>query len=222
MSPSRRARAASSLLEVLIFYALVFAVIWIGQKLPWRPPLLVAGLMLLSVCHLSNHRHHDSREKIGLARRHFRPCARLTVKILGLPLAALALLASAQPPPPLPKLIFGLFGYPLWAFAQQYALQSFIANRLREAFGPRPILVSTAAGVLFALIHLPNPMLMSFSLVGGAVFTWIFLKTPHLVPLALAHAAAGFLLSVLFQAQYAAMMVGPAYLRWKDAAAPLP
>jgi len=50
------------------------------------------------------------------------------------------------------------------------------------------------------------------------VFTRIFLDTPHLLPPALAHAAAGLFLSVIFRDFYPAMMVGPAYLRYAGSA----
>ena len=55
---------------------------------------------------------------------------------------------------------------------------------------------------------------MAATLVAGVVFTRIFLKTPHIAPLALAHMLAGLCLSVIFRDFYPAMMVGPAYLRW--------
>jgi hypothetical protein len=204
-----------SLLEVAAFYGIVFSTIWLGQEVPFRPPLLVAGLLLVGVCFFSNRKHGDSREKIGLDPHWLKPCARLVFKTLGLPLLVLVVWALTKPVPPWPKILFGVLGYPLWAFAQEYALLSFLANRLRDGLGERPWLVSAANAVLFSLIHLPNPMLMLVCLFGGFAFTRIFLKTPHLIPLALAHAAAGFALSVIFQDFYPAMMVGPAYLRYR-------
>ena len=207
-------RRLSALAEVIGFYAFILAAIWLGQKLPFRPPLLAAGVAIIGVCLLSNRKHGDSRERIGLDPAFFKPCLRLTARALAVPLLALALWAATKPAPPWPKILFGVLGYPLWAFAQEYALLSFVANRLSDAFGPRPWLVAGLNGLLFSLVHLPNPLLTAVCLPGGVLFTWIFLKTPHLVPIALAHAAVGFLLSVIFQDFYPAMMVGPAYLKW--------
>jgi membrane protease YdiL (CAAX protease family) len=203
-----------ALSEVLGVYGLIFALIWLAQDVPWRPPLLVAGLVLAGVCAASNRWHGDTREKIGWHRKHLRPCARLCLKIFSIPLLVLAAWAVTKPVPPLPKLLFGLLGYPLWALAQEYALLSFMANRLRDALGPDPWRVALLNGVLFGLVHLPNPLLTGICSVGGFAFTWIFLRAPHLLPIALVHAATGFLLSVIFQNFYPAMMVGPAYLRW--------
>lgn len=107
----------------------------------------------------------------------------------------------------------GLWRYPLWALAQEYALLSFAANRWREFLGEHPWRVALVNGGAFALVHAPNPLLMGFSFGAGVLFTRIFLAAPHLVPLAFAHAAGGLFLSVIFRGFYPAMMVGPAYLR---------
>lgn len=205
-------KRAIALAEVGVFYGLIFIAVWGLHDAPFRPPLLVAGLLMIGVCLLSNRRHGDDLRTIGLDRSQLKPCARLTLKWAALPLAALLVAAVFRPAPPWPKLVFGLLGYPLWAFAQQYALQSFVANRLKDAFGGRPWLVAAVGAFLFSFVHLPNPYLMTAGFLGGALFTRIFLKAPHLVPLALAHAAAGFLISVILQHDWA-MMIGPAYLR---------
>jgi membrane protease YdiL (CAAX protease family) len=118
------------------------------------------------------------------------------------------------------KLLFWALGYPLWAFAQEYALLAFAANRLRDGLGDRPRTIALVNGLLFAAVHLPNPILMIACLLSGVAFTWVFLKTPHLVPPALAHALGGALLSWIFLDQYNAMMVGPAF--WEHALTPGP
>jgi hypothetical protein len=215
----------ASLAEVAAFNGLIYLVIWLGQKLPWRPPVLVAGLAMISLCVLSNRRHGDSREKIGLDPRWIGPASRSVLLALGLPLAfmgVLALRSHLQTPIPLGKILFGVLGYPLWAFAQQYTLLGFQANRLREGLGDRPWSISLLGGTLFSLIHAPNLLLMGVCFIGGVTFTKIFLKTPHLVPAALAHAAAGFFLSVILYAKYNAMMVGPAYWKYADRLGPHP
>jgi membrane protease YdiL (CAAX protease family) len=215
-------RKALSLAEIAGFYGLVFAAIWLGQESRVRPPLLLAGLAILLVCRLSNQWHRDSRKSLGLDRRQLRPCFRLTLRIFALPLAVLAAAALCQPLPPLPKILFGLLGYPLWAFAQEYALLSFMSNRLKDVLGSRVWGIAALNGFLFALVHLPNPILMGFCFVGGTLFTWVFLKSPHLLPVTLVHAAAGFLLSVIFQDMAAIQMIGPAYIRWAGLPPPAP
>src|ERR1044071_1848470 len=221
----------TSVLELSVFYVLVFAVIWAGQLLAFRPPAALAAALILGACLSSNRRHGDSLEKIGLSPAWLKPCARLTLKTLALPLLGLILWAAARPLPTMSRLLYGAAGvpaglaawpwpvvlflgllrYPLWAFAQEYALLSFMANRWRDVLGERPWAIAAVNGVLFALVHAPNPLLMTVCLVGGIAFTRIFLKTPHLVPPALAHAAVGLSLSLIYRDFYPAMMVGPAY-----------
>jgi membrane protease YdiL (CAAX protease family) len=167
---------------------------------------------MIGVCALSNVLHRDGRRALGLDPAMFKPCALATLKAVAAPLLLLFSFALLRPAPPLPKVLFGVLGYPLWAFAPQYALQSFVANRLRDALGERPWTIALVGAGLFSFVHLPNPYLMTAGFVGGLVFTRVFLKTPHLVPLALAHAAAGFFISVILQ-QDRFMMIGRAYLR---------
>ncbi len=212
----------ASAVELLGFYGAVLLAIWIGQRVPLDIPVLILGIVLLAICSLSNRWHGDSRERIGWDHRNLDSCGRLTFRVCSPFLLIMFILALRAPTPPLPKILFGLLGYPLWALAQQYALLSFSANRLEDVVGRRPWTVAALNGLLFSLVHLPNPVLMSFTLVGGILFTRIFLENRHLVPVALAHAAAGFLLSLIFHAQYNVMMVGPAYSIWAGVPAPHP
>src|SRR5262249_18023735 len=122
-----------------------------------------------------------------------------------------------------------VLGYPFWAFAQDYALLAFSANRLREALGAEALpagrqawTVAIVNGALFALVHSPNPYLLVFGFIGGFGFPLVFQKTPHLVPIALAHAAAGFLLSLVFQHLYNILMIGPDYLTYWGVPGPPP
>lgn len=210
----------TALLEVAAFYGLILAAIWGGQRLGLSGQVWIGAVLLMGAAIFSNRRHGDSRERLGLSPGWLKPSMRSTIKMAGPILLVLALWAVFSPPPPLRKLVFWILGYPLWAFAQEYALLAFAANRLRDGLGGRPRLIALVNGVLFAAIHFPNPMLMVACLLSGAAFTWIFLKTPHLVPPALAHALGGALLSWIFLSQYNAMMVGPAF--WKHALTPGP
>ena len=112
MKPPHNPRLAATA-ELGAFFGLFFVVIWLGQDIPFRPPLLIIALLLLGICRLSNRWHGDDRRKIGLASDQFKPCVRLTLKITIVPLAILVAWALSRPAPPLPQLLFGLLGYPL-------------------------------------------------------------------------------------------------------------
>lgn len=202
--------------EVLGFYGLTIASIWIGQRYNLKGEIWIGAVVILAIAGLSAKWHGDSKERLGLDRKWLAPCAKL-VLIYVVPALVLMLVwaLTRELQPTGRKMFFWIVGYPFWAFAQEYALLSFAANRISDGTGGRPWLTSLVNGALFAAVHFPNPVLMAACFVSGVVFTRIFLKTPHILPLALAHAAGGILLSWIFLGQYNAMMVGPGY--WKHA-----
>lgn len=90
----------------------------------------------------------------------------------------------------------GYWGYSLWALVQQVLLQDFFLGRvLRLLRGRRSAAVFVASGV-FALAHLPNPILTPMTLVWGAVACAVFLRYRNIWTLAAAHALLGITLSV--------------------------
>jgi len=76
---------------------------------------------------------------------------------------------------------------PLWALFQQYGLQAYINRRAQIFAGPGWKSVLLVA-LLFALVHLPNPLLFALTLVGGIIWAMVYQKQPNLFALALSHA----------------------------------
>jgi len=222
-SPISRQRA---ILEIAIAYVVILAVIWTPRPLQ-RFLWLVAVATVATMLCLS----FPSLNSMGLRTKNF--LRSLWVVGAALAMAAVAVsVASAMhtlrlpDPPPgglaphdgLPPMLIlfiqTYWGYALWTFVQQFLMQCFFLPRMLRVL-PSPTSAAFATAALFALAHLPNPILAPVTLLWGFAACLIFLRYRNLYPLGMAHAIFGIALAITIPGPVLHnMRVGLGYLRY--------
>jgi len=86
-------------------------------------------------------------------------------------------------------------GLAVWAFAQQFFLQGFINRRSQIIWGKGRLSVLIVA-VIFAILHLPNPILTLATFIGAFIWSKAYQRYPNLFAVAFSHAFLSFLLAI--------------------------
>jgi membrane protease YdiL (CAAX protease family) len=107
----------------------------------------------------------------------------------------------------------GLGRYFAFCLLQEFGLQSFFTNRLLTVF-KRPHAAAWTSAFIFAVFHIPNPVLIPVTLMGGYVLSRIFIDHRNIIPLAIAQAVVGSLLALILPTSWHhGLRVGPGYYR---------
>lgn len=194
--------------EVLIVFAGVVAYIW---RLQFTFPDFAVILLAFIIATFFVHR--DRLQNLGLGSQGMaagiRNLALPTLIIAG----ALILIGIPLRFFTIDRLV-GLEKYFAFCLLQEFALQSFFGNRLLQALKSENRAAWMNA-TLFAAVHLPNPVLVPVTFLGGYILTRVFFSTRNLVPLAMSQSIIGSLLSVALPAAWHhGLRVGPGFYRW--------
>ena len=202
------------LIELAGIYALLLIVIWTPRPWQWSLwAIAVACIATLSVVSFN-----------GLAPMGFRS-ANLVRSLWAVGVSVgVALIAVTVADrlhtlrmPATPVLFFRQYGvYAVWACIQQVILQSFFLSRLLRLL-PNAIAASGLAAGMFAIAHLPNPILTVATLIFGLASCLLFLRYRNLWTLAMSHAILGIGIAVTIPVQVDHnMLVGIGYLTYVD------
>jgi membrane protease YdiL (CAAX protease family) len=190
LPPRRRRRV---LAEIVIAYALILAVIWTPRPAQrWLWWIAAASVVFFTCVSFDGVRAMGLRPASWLRSMWVVPIALL---IAGIAVAVAAAMHTLRNPHGVLPFIAAYWAYALWAFAQQFLLQSFFLLRFLRLF-PTARAAAIAAAAIFALAHLPNPILTPITFVWGLAACLIFLRRRNLYPLALAHAIFGITIAI--------------------------
>ncbi|UWZ81724.1 CPBP family glutamic-type intramembrane protease [Occallatibacter riparius] len=211
-TPAQRRRR--DILELAGIYSLILLVIWTPR--PWQFALWgIAAVCTIGVIALS----FDGWKTMGICTENLRQ------SLWAIPLAgAIALFSIAVAGhlhtlrlPHSPYLFVRHYAwYAIWAGLQQLILQCFFLARSVRLI-PNATAAAALSAALFAIAHLPNPVLTLITLVCGLASCLFFLRYKNLWPLAVAHAILGIAIAITIPGHLDHnMRVGISYLTWVD------
>ncbi|HLH33473.1 MAG TPA: CPBP family glutamic-type intramembrane protease [Alloacidobacterium sp.] len=203
------------LLELLSAYGLILAVIWTPMPAQrifyWLAIVAVIGITML---------RREKLQALGLAPAGTKRSLWIVAVAVGL--AVLAVMAAGyfgtlHGLPRIGHLSMRarIIGYLIWSFVQEFLLQVFVLMRLLRMLKKRSLAIAIAA-LLFAIAHIPNPVLIGLTLLWALIACPLFLHYRNLYALGLAHGILGLCVAITVpDALHHHMRVGLGYLRYQ-------
>jgi membrane protease YdiL (CAAX protease family) len=210
-SVSGRSRRRDAM-EIAVAYALILAVEWTPrplQRVLWLVAVMGVALIVW--------RSFDGWQTMGFRAANFGRSLWIAGAAVTLAAAAVTLAARMHtllaPGGPL-AFVATYCAYALWSGVQQILLQGVFLLRFLRLI-PRPAAAALVTSALFALAHLPNPVLMPITLVWGCAACLLFLRYRTIYALMIAHAILGITVAITVPGPVDHnMRVGLGYLRY--------
>jgi membrane protease YdiL (CAAX protease family) len=203
-----------ALWEFSVAYGLILLALWTPR--PWQTFLSVAALawvLLATWLSFDGWRSMGFRVD-GFWRSIWVIGAALVMAAVGVFLAARLQTLHAPSSPSL--FLARYWSYTIWSFLQEFLLLNFFLLRLMRIISNRYLAALTAT-VLFALAHLPSPILTALTLLWGYAACIIFLRYRNIYIPAVAHAIFGICIAVTIPGPVDHnMRVGLGYLTYRE------
>lgn len=200
----------SFILEVLSFFSLLMLAIWICPRgLSWRLGVGLLGLIWIAT---SIRIRKDTWEDLGFGQGQKSFWLFTLACFGGLFLLAWILNPEVFAKEALWSNMAKKLGYPTWAIIQQFLLQSYLANRIAKCVDGT-WKAAFITGILFAIVHLPNPLLVLTTLILGVGTSYFFLRYRNIYAIAFAHGLLGTAVKYLLAQDLLrhGMRVGPGF-----------
>ena len=200
-------------LDIVVCYSLILLVIWTPRPMQrWFYWTAIAWVVLSTCLSFAGWR------AMGFRVAGFQHSLWVVGAALAIAAGAVALAArmhTLHEPHGLFQWVRSFGGYAAWSLMQQFLLQGYFLLRLQRLL-PRPAWAALTAAGIFALAHLPNPILTPMTFVWGLAACFVFLRFRNIYPLALAHAIFGICIAVTIPAPVVRnMRVGLGYLTYQ-------
>lgn len=199
--------------ELLIGYGLILAVIWTPRPLQHWLYFLALGWFIVSVT-LS----FEGWKAMGCCVAGFWRSSwvvGLALILAGIATWLAATLHTLHHPGAPVQWVRTFGGYTIWALLQQLLLQGYFLARLLRLM-PNPTFAAVTTASVFALAHLPNPILTPLTLIWGLTACLIFIRSRNVYPLAIAHAIFGICVAITIPASILHnMRVGLGYINYQ-------
>ena len=187
----------SAAVEVLMIFATVMVAIWLTpeRESSYRLWHSLGCSVILVWIFISWKWREDTLTSVGLLPRNFDTAKPLfcwsAAALMIMLIAALSIDRRFYEKPEFSEKVFRQFrSYLGWAVFQQVVLQGYFTNRLFRWLENKKI-AAVAAGLMFGLAHLPNPVLAPATALMGGLLAYYFLQSRNVYIIALIHAILG-------------------------------